>query len=137
MQQHLQEIIKLGGDIIVITQSRPEHLKVYLEDNPKPFPVVCDPERKVYRAFGLLPGKAKMFLSFRVIGNYLKRIFQGWKVRLPVKQEDVLQLGGDFVLDQQRRLVFAYRSNDPADRPDVQQLLNALRTAAKQSNKKI
>ena len=118
----------MGAELVVVTQSRPEHLQVRLEDDPKPFPVVCDPERQVYRDFGLLPGKARMFLSFKVIGKYLARMFQGWRVRRPVKNEDLLQLGGDFVLDQSRHLVYAYRSADPTDRPPVNQLLEAVRT---------
>lgn len=117
----------MGGELVVVTQSRPEHLRIRLEDDPKPFPVVCDPERQVYRDFGLLPGKARMFLSFKVIGSYLVRMFQGWRVRRPVKNEDLLQLGGDFVIDQTRRLVFAYRSADPTDRPSITQLLEAVR----------
>jgi len=44
----------------------------------------------------------------------------------PRSGEDLLQLGGDFVLDAQRRLLFAYRSADPSDRPTVRQLLDAL-----------
>lgn len=118
----------MGAQLVVVTQSRPEHLRMRLEDDPKPFPVVCDPDRQVYRDFGLLPGKARMFLSFKVMGSYLARIFQGWRVRMPVKNEDLLQLGGDFVLDQSRHLVFAYRSIDPTDRPSVLQLLDAVRS---------
>lgn len=117
----------MGAELVVVTQSRPEHLKVRLEDDPKPFPVVCDPERQVYRDFGLLPGKARMFLSFKVIRNYLVRMFQGWRVRMPVKNEDLLQLGGDFVIDRSCHLVYAYRSADPTDRPPVDQLLEAVR----------
>jgi hypothetical protein len=44
--------------------------------------------------------------------------------------EDVLQLGGDFVLDAEHRLVVAYRSVQSTDRPSVDQLLNAVRAAA-------
>lgn len=118
----------MGAELVVVTQSRPEHLRIRLEDDPKPFPAVCDPERQIYRDFGLLPGKARMFLSTKVIGSYLARIFQGWRVRRPVKNEDLLQLGGDFVLDQSRHLVYAYRSADPTDRPSANQLLEAMLT---------
>jgi peroxiredoxin len=129
VEEHLPEIRALGGELIVVTQSCPEHLQTRLEVEPKPFPVVCDPDRTVYREFGLLPGKARMFLSFKVIGSYLSRMFQGWKVRMPMKNEDLLQLGGDFVLDHSRHLILAYRSADPTDRPSIEQLLKALRTA--------
>ena len=39
---------------------------------------------------------------------------------------DIHQLGGDFLLDRSGRLMLAHPSTDPADRPTVQQLLDAL-----------
>jgi hypothetical protein len=45
----------------------------------------------------------------------------------PARQgEDVLQLGGDFILDREGRLAYAYRSADPTDRPAVEVLLRAV-----------
>jgi hypothetical protein len=46
---------------------------------------------------------------------------------MPYRGEDVLQLGGDFILDRQRNVVFAYPSSDPTDRPSVAAMLEALR----------
>ena len=40
--------------------------------------------------------------------------------------EDVLQLGGDFILSSDRRLVYAHRSNDPADRPTARDLVKQI-----------
>ena len=41
--------------------------------------------------------------------------------------EDALQLGGDFLVDRDGGILWAYRSVDPTDRPTVEQLL-ALRS---------
>jgi hypothetical protein len=41
--------------------------------------------------------------------------------------EDVLQLGGDFVLNGDRRLIYAYPSADPTDRPAAESLVQAVR----------
>ena len=46
-------------------------------------------------------------------------------------QADPYQLGGDFVVDGQGILRFAYRSEDPADRPSADRLLEAVRKATR------
>ncbi|MBL8823256.1 MAG: redoxin domain-containing protein [Planctomycetia bacterium] len=127
MQKHLEEIRSLGAKLIVVTQSKPQNLIVWLEDNPKPFPVVCDPERMTYKALGLQPGSVWMFLSPKVLGSYFSHMFRGWRIRRPVKQEDLLQLGGDFIVDRSRKLIYAHRSTDPSDRPTVTDIMLALR----------
>lgn len=112
--------------MVVVTPSKPEDLREVLAANPQPYAMVSDPEREVYRAFGLSRGKARMFLSPRIIGHYLAKMWAGWRIRKPRQGEDLLQLGGDFVLDASHRLVFAYRSIDPTDRPSVQHLLETV-----------
>jgi hypothetical protein len=62
--------------------------------------------------------------------RYLRLVFRDGRLRRPYKGEDVLQLGGDFVLDGRGRVVYAYRSAEPTDRPSVQELLRAVRAAA-------
>lgn len=126
MKEQLEAFSARDCTIVVVTPSKPNDLREVLIGNPQPFTFVGDPNREVYRAFGLTRGKARLFLSPRIIGVYLAKMWSGWRVRKPRKGEDLLQLGGDFVLDASRRLVFAYRSVDPTDRPSAQQLLDAI-----------
>ena len=46
-------------------------------------------------------------------------MLRGYAPKMPYKGEDVMQLGGDFVIDRSRRVVFAYPSGTPTDRPRV------------------
>jgi hypothetical protein len=62
--------------------------------------------------------------------RYLRLLLGGWLPRRAAAGEDVFQLGGDFVLDAGRRLVYAYHSTEATDRPKVTDLLQALRAAA-------
>jgi len=91
-----------------------------------PLHTVCDPERAAYRYFGLDRGKWSMFFRGRVLVRYLRLIFTGWRPHRGEAGEDMLQLGGDFILSADRRLVYAHRSNDPADRPAASELLNQI-----------
>lgn len=129
MIQHLPSITEQGGTVLVITPSQSSDLQAVLAEHPLPLMMVSDPTRDLYRAFGLMRGSATMFFSPRIIGSYLRKMWQGWRIRKPRKGEDLLQLGGDFVLDSHHRLTYAYRSQDPADRPPVQDILQALASA--------
>jgi hypothetical protein len=65
--------------------------------------------------------------------QYLKLMLRDKMPQRP--QEDVHQLGGDFILDSTGRVVYEYRSQDPADRPDLAKLLQVLSECAAESNR--
>jgi peroxiredoxin len=123
------DIREAGGDVLVISFTGPEKVRAYLERYPQLFPVVSDPERTAYRAFSLERTSWASFLRLGVIARYLKLILLGWLPRKTGKGEDVLQLGGDFVIDRAGRLAYAYRSEVPTDRPPARALLEAVRAA--------
>ena len=113
-------------NVLVITQATPAILGLHLKRHPYPFPVVCDPDRTAYRAFGLERTPWYVFLRPDVILGYLWQIVRLVPPKLPYRGEDVLQLGGDFLLDRDGRIEFAYRSRVPTDRPSVRRLLAAI-----------
>jgi peroxiredoxin len=124
----LAEFQKLDAEVIVVSFVQPARLSQYLKSRPWPFRVLADPSRSTYRAFGMSSATWGQLLKPGVIAKYVSLIFRG---RMPrMAHEDVHQLGGDFVLDRAGRVVFEYRSRDPADRPSVAALLDAVRQAS-------
>ena len=122
VQKRHDEIRQLGATVLVVTPSTPEAVRgVRL-----PFEALCDPDRVAYRYFGLERGGLSMFFNLRVLGYYLRMLVSGLWPHRPEGGEDVYQLGGDFVLSADRRVLFAYRSHDPADRPGVDELIRPL-----------
>ncbi len=115
-----------GCEILTITQASPALLRKFLGRNPQPFPVVGDPDRVAYRAFGLERTSWHTFLKPSVIWGYLRLKFRGVGIKLPTMQEDVLQLGGDFLLDRGGTVVWKFTSADPTARPGVEELLQEL-----------
>jgi hypothetical protein len=130
VQERLGDIRAAGGDVIAVTQSRPEVLAAHLRHEPRPFPTVCDPDRAIYRYFGLERGGWGMFFTPRALRSYVRLIASGWRPRAPKPGEDVFQRGGDFVLDANRRLIYAHRSTDPGDRPPAAVLVERIQAAA-------
>lgn len=130
MKEIYEELRQLGAEVLVISFSPPEFLTRYLESNPLPFPLLADPERLAYKGFGLERTTWKEMLRPAVLGRYLKLVVRGWLPWKSRKGDDLLQLGGDFVLDEPRRIRYVHRSTEPTDRPSAQTLLAAVRQAA-------
>lgn len=129
MQGRLDEIRLAKADILVITQSRPQAIVATATS----LPTVCDPDRAAYRYFGLDRGRWSMFFRWRVLIRYLSLIFTGWRPRAVEPGEDMLQLGGDFIVSADQCLVYAHWSDDPADRPDVNELVLRIQQLASTS----
>jgi peroxiredoxin len=124
------EIAQLGGRVLAVSFAPPEVVAEYERSVGLPFPVVSDPECKAYAGFGLGQTSWKQMLRPGVIARFVRTIFRGWLPRKPSGKESVFQLGGDFVLDGARHVIYAHPSEEPTDRPKVRDLLEALRRAA-------
>jgi AhpC/TSA antioxidant enzyme len=125
------ELAAMGCSILVVAQAKPEVLSRYLSRSGWHVPIVSDPERAAYRAFGLERTGWGSFFRPKVLWGYLRGMLRGYCVKKPYKGEDVLQLGGDFILDRLGRVVFAYPSTDPTDRPGIATIRDSLRLAGK------
>jgi hypothetical protein len=128
--QH-EAIRQLGGEVLVVSFAQPPLLALFERDQALPFPMVADPSLTAYRAFGLERTSWRGIVRGRVVWGYLRLMLRGWAPQRGNKGEDVLQLGGDFVLDEHRRLVYAYRSAEPTARPPVEELLQAIAAATR------
>ena len=87
---------------------------------------MSDPERAAYAAFGLERTGWLSFFRPKVLWGYLRGMIRGYGVKKPYAGEDVLQLGGDFVLDKLARVVFAHPSATPTDRPTISAIREAI-----------
>jgi peroxiredoxin len=114
-----------GVAIIVVSFAEPERLAPYQEHHHWPFVVLADPKRIAYQAFAL-----KRLSWFRVFSPstlrlYFRLLREGKKFQNYGK-DDYYQAGGDFLIDHEGNILFAHRSRDPADRPPIEKLLEAI-----------
>jgi peroxiredoxin len=69
-----------GTEILVILGAKLEQAKVYAESLHAPFPVLADPDREVYRRFGLekamlvIQRTASVIIDRHGIVRYIKRV---------------------------------------------------------------
>lgn len=131
MREAYAEIQALGGAVLVVSFAPPAQVAAYLERGPQPFPVVSDPQRRAYRAFGLEATTFGVMLRPGVVARYLGLVLRGWMPWRSARGDDLLQLGGDFVLDAAGRLRYAHASAEPTDRPSAAALIAAVRDATR------
>ncbi len=125
MREQHREFDRRVVAVAVVSFAEPAKLVHYQEHHQWPFIMLADPERKAYQAFAL-----KRLSWFQVFSPAALKLY--WKLlRSGMKQEryegdDIYQSGGDFLIDGSGNVLFAHRSQDPADRPAVARLLMAI-----------
>lgn len=113
--------------VAVITFSAPEQVAAYQRTLLAPLPVLVDQARAGYADYGLGRGTVWAVWGPKTWRAYVRLLGRGRRFQRPT--EDTLQLGGDFVVGRDGRLAYAFRSEDPDDRPSVDELLAAVRLA--------
>ena len=131
--QYSAELQALKTQVVVISFGSNFGAQAWLNETEARFALLLDPSRAAYSAYGLEYSLARSW-SPRVWLEYARLMISGRKWR--GIQGDSGQLGGDFIVDSSGVVRFAYRSDDPTDRPSISQLLAALEDGAKPSDNK-
>lgn len=134
MREHEQELDRQGAVVLAVSFEESSVIARFAERESLPYPVLSDPERRVYRVFGLERGGMAQVWSPNALRTYLRAPLRGRLPRLP--RADIAQLGGDFVLDARGRVVYEYRSEESADRPLIDDLLDAVRAVTSKPQEK-
>lgn len=122
--RNYERLRSAGIDVLGIGHAPPNVIERFITREAIPFPVVSDPHRESYKHFNLGRVGVLHFFRPRIVLNFLKLLFRGEKIRRLTGTEDVFQLGGDFVIDRNRKLLVAYPSRDATDRPSIETILS-------------
>ena len=94
------------------------------------FPILVDPDRATYRAYGLGRGSVARVWGWRALLRYGQIVRAEGLGRLRRPTEDTLQLGGDFVIAPDGTLTWGFWGAGPDDRPPVADLIAAVGSAS-------
>jgi len=125
LQQHQEELEKLGARIYIVTFDSEEVAKAYVERNELQWPLLIDEGRVMYSEYGI--GKASWWtiLNPLTLWKYVVLTIKGVK---PQKMgSDVKQLGGDVLIDPEGVVRMQHVSEGPHDRPNVDSILALMR----------
>jgi peroxiredoxin len=120
-------IKKAGLDIAVVTQGVPEETALFAKKYAPGLKVYCDPERKVYHAYGL--ERATLFqtyLNLKVLLAVKRSRKKGFEVEPPPEGQDAMQMSGTFIISPQGRVLLPFYYDNIADHPSLDLLLNGV-----------
>lgn len=118
---HIKEITADGGQFLVVLQSDPVRLKALLDEHPLPYPIICDPEQKLYQAFDIpaadsmesMAGPGVMEKAAKVKAAGLQHgEYEGTETQLPAV----------FVVNQSCTLTYVHYAQFVEDSPTAAQL---------------
>ena len=121
------DITAHGGQLLVVLQSAPKGLAEKLgREDALPFPIVCDPDQKLYKQFAIAPAAsmAKM-ADLKMIGRIIKATKLGFKHG---EYEGIeTQLPALFVVDNEMNVTFAHYGKAAGDVPDIEKIVELLK----------
>jgi len=123
LQQSQASLAAADVRVAVVGFASASRLEAYRSEHRIPFVCLADPAREVYRAYGLARGTLGAVFHPKTLGRYLDLLRHGWRPALPA--DDPMQMGGDFLVGRDGRLLLAHYSRHPADRPSVATILAA------------
>jgi len=118
------ELAARGVQVFAVTFEAAGRVRDYRQRETIPYPILRDPARAAYRAFGIERRGATSIWRPRTIWYYVKSALRG-RFAGSVKA-DLYQLGGDVLLGPSGAVCWVYRSREPADRPGIETILKEI-----------
>ena len=110
-----------GFQIILVGLGAPDRAEAFKEQFSLSFPIICDPQKKLYQTFGLGRGSFLSMAWPAILMKGLKTLSKGHTPGIP--RDDVLQTPGVFLIDTSGNIRYAHYSKDPSDNPPIETLL--------------
>lgn len=124
LHREKKRFARQNTQVLLLGFDSPRRVQGWLQRTGVTFPFLLDPEREVYRAYGLERSILRSW-SLRNLWSYVRAVFRGGS--LPRIGADPNQLGGDFLVSREGEVVWAYYGQDPVDRPTVKEILERIR----------
>ncbi len=126
----MAELERRHTSVLVVSFGAPALVEALRVQLALPFPVAVDADRRVYQAYGMARGSAWRIWHPRTLWRYLSLRLRGARRQRAHDGDDLHQLGGDFVIDDDGVLRLCHASARPDDRPPIAALLAACPRAA-------
>jgi len=98
--------------------------KNYVEETSLTWPLIIDETRELYRSYGMFSSSFWNVWGPKTLLSYLKEIIKGQKLKK--SESDVMQCGGDVLIDPNGIVRMHYVGKGPGDRPSIEMILKVI-----------
>ena len=128
LRHRKEDLEQLGIRVKVVAFDNEELGKWYVASSGLEWPILLDTERDLYRGYGMQPESWWMHARPSAIWKFIKLIIAGnGSLKMG---KDVRQLGGDVLTDPQGVVRMHDISTTPFDRPEVDSILDVVRSGS-------
>ncbi len=121
MRQEYDRYTAAGLEIIAIGMGSPRRTAAFRRELRLPFPILSDPRRASYSAYGLLKMSLRREASIASAMHFARNVARHGGAHEP--DQNMLQLGGIFVVDPQGIVRYAFRSARAHEYPTTEKLI--------------
>jgi len=120
-----EEFSILKVKIVVVTFEANFLSRNYVEETSLTWPLIIDENREIYRSYGMLSASFWDIWGPKTWLAYLKEIIKGQKLKK--SEADIMQRGGDVLIDPNGIVLMHHVGEGPADRPSVEKILRIIK----------
>lgn len=121
-----EEITAGGGQLLVVLQSDPNGLAAQITPETFPYPIICDPEMKLYEMLAIEPAASMLkMMSFKALKKVIRATKAGYQHGAYEGNEQ--QLPATFVMTPDRKLTWVRYGKDAGDVPAPEELAELLK----------
>jgi len=125
LRQEKTSLDQAGINVVLVGMGTPVEAESFRQQYNVPFPIISDPEKLLYRAYGLKRARFIQLFSPSLLGKGLQAAGEGHMPGIP--QGDPMQMPGTFVIDQEGRFLLRHFARDAADHLPVASIIKAVR----------
>ncbi len=127
MRRDYHQMHHVGASLALVSQGTPVESAAFARDMELPFPVLADPNRVAFAAYGLADGGPTAFGHPTAVLRAARALVTGVGIGRPIGS--TRQLPGTFVIDRGGMVRFAKPAIHAADTPTTEDLLQAVQSA--------
>ncbi|PIK48229.1 hypothetical protein BSL78_14915 [Apostichopus japonicus] len=127
LQEQADVLKGLNCKVIFISFGPPDGVRQWIDATGCQFDVLSDKKREIYYSVGLQKSASSSWNS-KAIFPHANSVATVPKTHPIYHVDDLLQNGGDFILDKDGNFVFVHCGITPRDRSHVDQLIKTLKT---------
>lgn len=126
--QHYQEFVQKGAQVFVVMQSDKEHLRNSMSPEDLPFEIVCDSDQIFYDTLMIQPAASMDALAGTMTDRLQAKgaLADQYGFSHGDYEGNELQLPAMFIVDEDRKILYAHYATELADMPEIDEVLDLL-----------